>query len=292
MCLPFHYGFSPDGCKLCECDPTGSTDMQCDRITGQCPCRDKVEGRKCDRCMENTRSKDAGAGSGYGEKICEPCDDCFNLVKDAADEHRASLERLDRLLQKIAENPEPVGDDFDYDLTVLTASLNALFADARILVSTEDGKTLRGRLENLRTRLQDVIGLIVDADVQVAEAKRQGSDVKRDVEKVRVVVQRARAALKTAQKQLETQGREALRRAEDRSKKFGEESSKMSAIAREARMLAEQQVEDASEISSIAKQAYDISTEAYEMAREAMEQQHYTAKQVFTIYRAKVLHMF
>ena len=55
MCLPFHYGFSPEGCKLCDCDPSGSTDMQCDLITGQCPCRDKVEGRKCDRCMENTR---------------------------------------------------------------------------------------------------------------------------------------------------------------------------------------------------------------------------------------------
>jgi len=30
--------------------------------------------------MENTQSKDTG---GYGEKICEPCDDCYNLVSDS-----------------------------------------------------------------------------------------------------------------------------------------------------------------------------------------------------------------
>ena len=84
-CMPKHYGFSDKGCNECDCDPTGSTDLQCDLVTGQCPCRDKVEGRRCDRCMENTQSKDTG---GYGEKICEPCDDCYNLVLDAANEHR------------------------------------------------------------------------------------------------------------------------------------------------------------------------------------------------------------
>ncbi len=43
QCLPNHYGFSPDGCKPCECDQQGSTDIQCDLITGQCPCHDKVQ---------------------------------------------------------------------------------------------------------------------------------------------------------------------------------------------------------------------------------------------------------
>ncbi len=159
MCLPNHYGFSPEGCKPCECDISGSLDIQCDLITGQCPCRNKVsvrkarqahavtafvawdhrhglggvtgtwdvyystnqassqvEGRRCDRCMENTRSQDTG---GYGEKICEPCDDCYNLVQDAANEHRETLASLDKLLQEIAENPEPVGEDFEYKLRKL-----------------------------------------------------------------------------------------------------------------------------------------------------------------------------
>ena len=75
-----------------------------------------MEGRRCDRCMENTRSRDNG---GYGEKICEPCDDCYNLVQDATNTHRANLAALDQLLQQIAENPEPVGEDFEYDLRAL-----------------------------------------------------------------------------------------------------------------------------------------------------------------------------
>ena len=47
MCLPLHYGFSSDGCKPCDCDQSGSTDMRCDLINGQCPCRNNIMGRKC-----------------------------------------------------------------------------------------------------------------------------------------------------------------------------------------------------------------------------------------------------
>ena len=50
---------------------------------------------------------------------CEPCDDCYNLVQEAADEHRKNLANLDKLLQQIAENPEPVGEDFEYQLMQL-----------------------------------------------------------------------------------------------------------------------------------------------------------------------------
>ncbi len=66
--------------------------------------------------MENTRSPDTG---GHGKKTCEPCDDCYNLVQDAANEHRASLAALDALLKQIAKNPEPVGEDFEYKLRKL-----------------------------------------------------------------------------------------------------------------------------------------------------------------------------
>ena len=48
--------------------------------------------------MENTRSRDTG---GYGEKVCEPCDDCYNLVSDAANVHRENLAALDSLLQQV-----------------------------------------------------------------------------------------------------------------------------------------------------------------------------------------------
>ncbi len=194
--MPEHFGFSPEGCKLCDCDPTGSTDIQCDLATGQCPCRDKVEGRRCDRCMENTRSKDTG---GYGEKICEPCDDCYNLVSDAVNEHRTNLANLDRLLQQIANNPEPVGEDFEYQLRQLQVRVTATLADARISSQNEDGGTLRDRLEDLRLKLQDVVELVVSSNTQIDDAKVEGQAAKNNVEKASKVVALARESLKVSQ---------------------------------------------------------------------------------------------
>lgn len=186
--------------------------------------------------MENTRTKDTG---GYGEKICEPCDDCYNLIEDATNEHRRNLAALDNLLQQIAENPEPVGGDFEYQLRQLQVTVKSTLADARINSQNEEGGTLRDRLENLRVKLEKVINLIMEADQQVQSAKNQGSEAQRDMMMAKDIVERAREGLKLAQRQLDIQGREALRRAQERSKKFGEESEKMTAIAREARTLAD-----------------------------------------------------
>ncbi|XP_072008302.1 laminin subunit alpha-1 [Engystomops pustulosus] len=41
----------PDGsCQLCDCNPAGSLNNDCDRITGQCSCKPGVTGRLCDTC--------------------------------------------------------------------------------------------------------------------------------------------------------------------------------------------------------------------------------------------------
>ncbi|XP_045458049.1 laminin subunit alpha [Melitaea cinxia] len=37
------------GCTACDCDIGGSIDNNCDKITGQCRCHSRVEGRRCDR---------------------------------------------------------------------------------------------------------------------------------------------------------------------------------------------------------------------------------------------------
>ncbi|KAI6223535.1 Laminin subunit beta-1 [Aphelenchoides fujianensis] len=46
---PNHYGMStdPEGCKPCDCDIGGALDDECDVNTGQCKCRDKFTGRRC-----------------------------------------------------------------------------------------------------------------------------------------------------------------------------------------------------------------------------------------------------
>ena len=51
QCAPEHYGLSesdPLGCKPCDCDIGGAYDNECDVETGQCTCRPKITGRRCD----------------------------------------------------------------------------------------------------------------------------------------------------------------------------------------------------------------------------------------------------
>lgn len=265
------------GCKACECDPTGSTDLQCDELTGECPCRDKVEGRRCDRCMENTKSRDNG---GYGEKICEPCDDCYNLVQQAANQHRANLESLDRLLQQIAENPEPVGDDFELQLKKLQVRVTTMVADAKISSQNDDGETLKDRLHKLSDKLKQVDKLIIEAEQQLAVANEHGFQAMDNVAKAEMVINKARDNLKAAKNEMDVRGREALRKAQERAKKFGEGSEKMTQIAAEARQLVEQQEEDANEITSIVQQALDLSEDAYQLAYSAMQEQVNNANKI------------
>lgn len=34
----------------CECSAEGSRSSECDVLSGQCVCKENVEGRRCDRC--------------------------------------------------------------------------------------------------------------------------------------------------------------------------------------------------------------------------------------------------
>ena len=194
-CEPLHFGFSSEGCKLCDCDLTGSTNATCNIVTGQCPCRDKVEGRRCNRCMENTHSKDTG---GVGEKICEPCDDCYNLVSDAVNEHRENLETLDKLLDQIAKNPQPVEENFNYELKGLSVRVKANLADAKISSQNEDGGTLRDRLHNLNAKLDEVLASVSSSNAQISEAKEKSVTAKQGVENAKSVIDEARESLKVS----------------------------------------------------------------------------------------------
>ena len=53
----------------CDCFALGSTSLQCDRRTGQCPCLPGIEGSLCDRCHYAT------SGS---LPDCKPCGACFH----------------------------------------------------------------------------------------------------------------------------------------------------------------------------------------------------------------------
>ena len=53
QCLPNHYiNKRTNRCTACNCDETGSEDLQCDE-DGQCLCKPGVTGQFCDRCEDN-----------------------------------------------------------------------------------------------------------------------------------------------------------------------------------------------------------------------------------------------
>uniref|UniRef100_A0A2C9JJ39 Usherin n=1 Tax=Biomphalaria glabrata TaxID=6526 RepID=A0A2C9JJ39_BIOGL len=55
---------NPQGCTPCDCNPFGSTTTNCNTLSGQCLCKDKVEGTKCDRCKDGFFNFTSG---------CVPC---------------------------------------------------------------------------------------------------------------------------------------------------------------------------------------------------------------------------
>ncbi|CAB1317552.1 unnamed protein product [Coregonus sp. 'balchen'] len=57
---------SGTGCEGCNCNPTGSTNGQCDIGSGQCECQPGVTGQRCERCEVNF--------FGFGSSGCKPCD--------------------------------------------------------------------------------------------------------------------------------------------------------------------------------------------------------------------------
>uniref|UniRef100_A0A7M4FLA6 Netrin-4 n=1 Tax=Crocodylus porosus TaxID=8502 RepID=A0A7M4FLA6_CROPO len=81
---------SPEACRPCSCQPTGSANAtvsrswRCHPKTGFCYCKPGVAGPNCDRCLMGYW--------GFGENGCRPCDcardcdqhtgNCFNGVTD------------------------------------------------------------------------------------------------------------------------------------------------------------------------------------------------------------------
>lgn len=154
QCAPYQYGFSVDGCKPCDCDESGSKGFQCD-TSGQCPCNDNVEGRRCDRCKENKFNRHQG---------CLDCPDCYNLVRDAANDHRQKLADLKKVLQEIASNPTVIDDvEFESKLKVVEEKINILAEDAKSGSGGGD-RTLLERINDLHDRLNNVQKLLDESD--------------------------------------------------------------------------------------------------------------------------------
>ncbi len=158
QCAPFQYGFSSTGCKQCDCDDSGSKGFQCDQ-NGQCPCNDNVEGRRCDRCKENKYDRHQG---------CLDCPHCYNLVQEAADEHRQKLSDIKKTLKEIQLKPTVIDDDeFEYKLKTVQEKIDILTDDAKSGAGGGD-RSLVERLNDLHDRLKTV-GDLLDNSESVGE---------------------------------------------------------------------------------------------------------------------------
>ena len=51
------------GCESCDCHPVGSVVTLCDPVTGDCSCKQGVEGDSCDTCLPGYY--------GYSEEGCK-----------------------------------------------------------------------------------------------------------------------------------------------------------------------------------------------------------------------------
>ncbi|KAG7171849.1 Laminin subunit gamma-1-like 1 [Homarus americanus] len=307
MCEPYHYGFSRDGCQPCDCDPIGSA------FSVMLLCRENVDGRRCDRCRENTFDKQAG---------CIDCPPCYSLVLDSVSIHRERLAELERLLADIVSNPTVLNDeDFEETLATVISQVEQLWDDAREAAHSGGDKSVAQHIVELEERIKGCgASLALMGEFNITQAED--------------IIQRAREALtyrscnskgtllylillpysvveensfgpkilhengifckiykdfvksydnskslwyysstQNAQIYLDVQGNDALNKAFDRSNQFGQQSALMSDIAREARSLADSQEDSAKSIEQVAYDARNTSNEAFLLARKAIDDQ-------------------
>ena len=80
QCDANYWNFNDRGCETCDCKPEGSLNNvpQCDAETGNCDCKNNVEGKKCDKCMAGHFHIDSDNDFG-----CTPCF-CYGHTADCA----------------------------------------------------------------------------------------------------------------------------------------------------------------------------------------------------------------
>lgn len=278
QCELSQYGFSADGCKQCECDVSGSKGSQCDE-NGQCPCNDNVEGRRCDRCKENKFNRQAG---------CENCPHCYNLVQDAADEHRGKLANLSAVLAEIASKPTVIDDaEFDSKLRVVQEKINILTEDAKSGAGGED-RTLVERLDDLGKRLTVVRDVLGQADEQYVDAADEIARAGSNVTQAEMAIAEVRSVLDTASALLQTDGVAALAKAKDRSDQFGHQSGQISMISRESRAIVTDLEQQSLARQEQAKEAQEKSVQAYEMAKNTFALQSNISGELRTTIRTEI----
>lgn len=170
----------------CDCDYSGSKSPQCDE-SGQCPCNDNVEGRTCDRCKENKHNRHQG---------CLDCPHCYNLVQDAADDHRSKLKNFDMILKEISENPTVIEDtEFEAKLKTLNEKVLIVLEDAKVGAGSNSGKSLTQKMEDLREQLGDIESSLKGVNGTHDDSKFNLARANENLENAQSIIHRAQEEL-------------------------------------------------------------------------------------------------
>ncbi|VDN01438.1 unnamed protein product [Thelazia callipaeda] len=261
QCEAEHYGFGMNGCHPCDCDVIGSESSQCDVISGQCLCRDHIEGRRCDHCIENRYNLQAG---------CLPCDDCYSLIQRRVHDFRKDVTVLEETLKEIIENPAPVDDkEFDNYVNSVSAEVENLTAIVNNKLAGDDSQLIT-QVNKLKKDLKDAVKLLDSVDDTIKRADGKASKVAETLQRWKVIKDGARNDLENALYYLETEGQTQWELAQEASRKYGEQSQQLSEIAQEALKLAEQQENRSAEIEALAEKIANNSKQALVEAKEAI----------------------
>lgn len=255
----------------CDCNPAGSNSSECNRITGQCDCKNpNIIGLKCDRCRENYHDLSAG---------CVQCDNCYEIVQLGVEHHRRELNELTDLINKIENNPEIIKDEnFAKQLLDLINRVNNLLHQAETAQGIES--TLLAQFETLLARVKKIKGITDGINKYLSSTKPMLNEASGNITIAEDLLRRIQEEALKAEKYLLTDGMTALAKARERADKLGKQSQKMAEMAKESRQLADQHEADAAKIKELTHQAMNYTSLAYELAKDAAIAQEANSKNI------------
>lgn len=255
----------------CDCNRTGSKSDECNRLTGQCDCKNpNIVGLKCDRCRENYHDLAAG---------CVECDTCYQIVQLGVDHHRRELNELTDMINKIENNPETIKDEnFERLLLELVNRVNGLLRQAETAQGLES--TLLNQFETLLARVKKIKGITDGINKYLKSTRPMLTEAGANVTIAEDILRRIQEEAKKAERHIMTEGMTALNKARDRADRLGKQSQKMSEMAKESRQLADQHEQDAAKIRELTLAAMNHTSIAYELAKDAALTQEANAKNI------------
>lgn len=255
----------------CNCNQIGSNSTECNRLTGQCECKNtNIVGLKCDKCRENYHDLSSG---------CIECDTCYQIVQLGVEHHRKELNDLTDMINKIENNPEIVKDEnFARQLLDLINRVNGLLRQAETAQGIES--TLLSQFETLLARVKKIRGITDGINKYLKSTRPLLNEAAGNITIADDLLRRIQEEALKAEKYIMTEGMTALAKARERADKLGRQSQKMAEMAKESRQLADQHEADAAKIKELTLSAMNQTSLAYELAKDAAIAQEANAKNI------------